>query len=152
MKARLKIRRKPGRKFFTKKDDIVKSTLKDLTRLARFGNKKRFGVYGLNFDYKYLFKIYNLQDGKDPYTGEELFVATRVKRKQDKIARPPNLISIDRIDSTLPYQKGNIQLVTYLTNLTKSNLSNKDLFKRAQLISKRLYVYYGKTARLKKLR
>lgn len=41
--------------------------------------------------------------------------------------RVPTNLSIDRIDSALPYTKSNVQLVCYQVNLMKSELSQSQL-------------------------
>ena len=46
--------------------------------------------------------------------------------------------SIDRIDSSKGYIKNNIQLVGWIVNQAKSDLSNKEFIEMAHLISKNM--------------
>lgn len=48
--------------------------------------------------------------------------------------RKPNAPSIDRIDSSKGYIKGNIQIVTWAYNTAKHDRSDEDLFRLAELI------------------
>ena len=70
---------------------------------------------------EYILDLYNLQNGKCALSGVEL---TFIK-VNDGIKIHTNL-SIDRIDSNLGYQIGNIQLVCAIVNIMKSTLSSSE--------------------------
>jgi len=77
---------------------------------------------------EYLEDMYLSQDGKCAITG---LIMTTVRGQ--KIRCPLN-ISIDRIDSSLPYRKGNVQLVCSAVNLMKHDLTIDELKLFAKMI------------------
>lgn len=71
-----------------------------------------------NITFEDLINIYNEQEGKCNLTGEVLTF--------DKNNQSTN-ISIDRIDSNIGYEKGNIQLVCHYVNIMKWNKTIDEL-------------------------
>lgn len=63
------------------------------------------------------------QSGKCPYTGIELVHPTSKKGFKDKI----RTASLDRIDSTKGYIKGNIQFVSMCINYFKNNMTHEQM-------------------------
>jgi hypothetical protein len=60
------------------------------------------------------------------YTGRELNLETTADRLDS--------LSIDRLDSSLPYQKGNVVLTTWRINRAKSDLSYDEFIAVCRLI------------------
>lgn len=71
-----------------------------------------------NIDYKYLLDIYNKQQGKCFYSG----LAMKIKGNKDY-----NTLSIDRVDSSKGYVKGNVVFCLNSINMLKSNHDLKDI-------------------------
>lgn len=69
------------------------------------------------------------QSGVCPYTGWNLLL------KQGK--QVPNQASLDRIDSSKGYVKGNIQFVAYIANIAKSSYDDKTLFEFCKAVTER---------------
>lgn len=68
---------------------------------------------------EYLKKLYHQQDGRCFYTRKEIIPPYRYTRLFDK-----DILSVDRIDSSLGYVEGNICLVTKEINMMKQVLSH----------------------------
>lgn len=107
-------------------------------------NEDRFGFFGIDFDEHYLWEIYKKQKGRCIYTNKKFIVQTKHYVKKYKLQYSHDIISIDRIDSSKPYQKGNIQLVTSLFNKMKQDNSNKELFATYQEVYANRYRYFGR--------
>lgn len=67
-------------------------------------------------------KMYELQGGICIFSGDPLFIPDS---KHGKILSKGSNISIDRKDSSLPYQVGNIQIVDVDMNYAKQQLSDE---------------------------
>lgn len=139
-------------KHLKTKEDYVRSVLKDRFQGAKKRNRNDFGIETtetiLNVDY--LYEVYQSQGGRCVYTGVPLVAVSRMLRQKKKRSRENNFISIDRIDSSKPYQKGNIQFVTFLFNKMKQDNSNKQLFDI--LKSVKMFRYYGYLSRIRRVK
>ena len=97
---------------------------------ARFNhwetNAKNRGIeYSITKEY--VQSIFEKQNGKCAYTGIELSSPTSLKETKKEAGNPYN-ISLDRIDSSLGYKEGNVQLVCCWVNSSKGNMPDH-LFK-----------------------
>jgi hypothetical protein len=81
---------------------------------------KHRGKYAVTVTAKDLRALWDLQNGVCALSGVPM---TYTKGS----GRVPTNLSMDRIDSTLPYTAGNVQLVCYQANLMKSELSIEEL-------------------------
>lgn len=90
-----------------------------LSQSIRSGDKK----VGDDVDEEYLLEIWNRQKGKCPYSGQELVL----KPHRNRGARVPNQASVDRIDSSLGYVRGNIEFVSLIANLAKNIWTKQDV-------------------------
>jgi hypothetical protein len=85
-----------------------------------------------DIDLNYLYQLWENQFGICPYTG----IAMRHKSwkgKSDLI----NTASIDRIDSTKGYIKGNIQFVCMAINFMKNNMTHEQTVELCKIIAKK---------------
>jgi hypothetical protein len=84
------------------------------------------------------FKVGEKQGWKDPYSGDPLeFVRGGdygMTSNTGKSACNPFSCSIDRIDPKKDYVKGNIELVTTVTNMSKGNLSRKEYVEQCKKV------------------
>lgn len=70
-------------------------------------------------------ELWERQNGKCMYSGFELLLPTH---KEPLTKHKPWLVaSIDRIDSTLPYTKSNIQIISRTMNYAKNKMSHKEM-------------------------
>jgi len=70
-----------------------------------------------------LLELLKAQDNKDFYTGRELDL-TQVGNEQ--------AVSLDRLDSTKPYEKGNVVLTTWGINKAKQRLSVEEFVEQCK--------------------
>ena len=83
-------------------------------------------------DLEYLKKTWEDQKGICPYTGVEL---TLPKKSYGFSKVSTNNASIDRIDSSKGYLKGNIQFVSYAINLAKFTFQHDEMIEFCKTIS-----------------
>jgi len=81
--------------------------------------------------YEYVMQLWNTQNGLCAVSG--LPMSTKVGSRKSRLLR--NIASIDRIDSRLPYQPGNLQLVCWWVNHWKSNMSMPNFYKAVKSIA-----------------
>jgi hypothetical protein len=89
---------------------------------ARLKNKEK----GLDIDLtkEYLKNLYESQNGECTLTGLKMDLP-RTTQDAD-IKKSPIKASLDRIDSDLPYQMGNVQFVCYSANMAKNDFTQKE--------------------------
>lgn len=78
---------------------------------------------GEDVDEDYLLEIWNRQGGKCPYSGQEMIL----KPHRNRGIRVPNQASVDRIDSSLGYVRGNIEFVSLIANMAKNIWTKQDV-------------------------
>ena len=75
---------------------------------------------------KFLKELWEKQDGKCPYTGWKLKQMKDTSHK-NQLPKTPDRASLDRIDSSKGYVKGNVQFVSYMAQNAKNEFSDKEL-------------------------
>ncbi len=116
-------------KFYREGDEETKQKIRhirqNLNRAACRPNPREISI-----SLDEIYKVGEKQGWKDPYSGDDLeFVRGGnygMTSNTGKSACNPLSCSIDRIDPKKDYVKGNIELVTAVTNMSKGNLSRKD--------------------------
>jgi hypothetical protein len=78
-----------------------------------------------------LIDVWDLQAGKCVYTKVDLVLPTDKGRNNTIYTA-----SLDRIDSSLPYEKGNIQFISIGANYLKGSMSHEDMIVLCKIISK----------------
>ena len=96
-------------------------TLKQLTTQIK-SRAKRFGME-FDLDYDYLHELMVAQNYRCAKTNEELVPS--IGGSTRTVAR--HTLSVDRIDSSVGYVRGNVQLVTYHYNIAKNRFSEEEL-------------------------
>jgi hypothetical protein len=85
-------------------------------------NKARSRHHVVDITADYLIELLEHQQSRCAYTGLPMYLPTSTKSCEDKRL----CASLDRIDSTLPYTKGNVQWVVVPINLMKNTMSDQD--------------------------
>ena len=85
-----------------------------------------------NISIEYLKEIWEKQEGICPYLGIKLTINTYGKIKKD----PVTSASLDRIDSSKGYIKGNIQWISRSMNYLKNDMTNQQVLEVIELIYK----------------
>jgi len=70
---------------------------------------------------EFLQKLWDKQDGRCAITGIVLVKPKFMIKKQ------PNTASLDRIDSSLGYNRDNVQFVAYSANMAKSDFTEEQI-------------------------
>lgn len=83
--------------------------------------------FKFNIDEKYLLKVYKIQKGRCAYTHKKLLIYTEYERRKLKHFFHPAKASVDRIDPSKGYIKGNVQLVSLRFNAIKNDLNNNEM-------------------------
>jgi len=96
-------------------------------------NKNRAKKWFNDFDVKYLKEIWDKQNGKCPFTGWNMILPKNVSGHR---ARNIRNASVDRIDSSKGYLKGNIQFVCFTANIAKNNYSEEELIEFCEAVAK----------------
>jgi len=117
---------------------IVSERLKFLRQnLARAANRPKPQTITVTIDYVYV--VGEKQNWCDPFTGEALEFQRGgdwgSKNAFGTGASNPLSCSIDRIDSSKGYVKGNIQLVTAKTNVAKGNMNNAEFIEYCKKVA-----------------
>lgn len=96
---------------FSEEELFLFSKLKNLVTKARLRTKE----FDPEVDWEYLFDLWSDQNGLCVYSGLPLSVE----------ANHPHTISLDRIDSSKGYVRGNLQLVSATVNRMKQEFSEE---------------------------
>ena len=86
----------------------------------------------VNIDLNYLKEIWDKQQGICPYSGVTLVLNSSKKRYKDKRYNA----SLDRIDSTKGYIKGNVQFISCSLNFMKAELTHGETVELCKQIAK----------------
>lgn len=79
----------------------------------------------IDIDQVYLKQLWESQDGICPYTGIKMILPKNTKEHQS--IRSLKKASLDRIDSSKGYLKGNVEFVCYAINMAKNSFTRKDM-------------------------
>lgn len=104
-----------------KSNNELSHTFRPLLSRCKSTAKKKNLDFDLDLDY--LYSLWIRQDGKCIYTGSKLTPLSWHEGSKDKT----NTASLDRIDSSKGYIKGNIQFVSTIANYAKNTFSHKDM-------------------------
>ena len=105
------------------------------SRLNHSKSKSYRGIT-LEIDYKFLYELYQRQEGKCAISGLPMTYNVGAGRNHYNI-------SIDRIDSTKGYTKDNVQLVCAQVNMMKAEMTMEELYIFCENIVDNKRNYYG---------
>ena len=111
-----------------KRKDERETSLEHKLKHACRNSKQRALEKGWGFDIDYLFlmELWDKQEGRCALSGREMTLAgTRLSNK----------ISIDRIDSSIGYIKGNVQLLAAIVNYMKMDMKEEDFISLCKEVS-----------------
>ena len=80
-----------------------------------------------DIDVEYLKKLWDTQRGICPYTNLEMTLPKNTLEYHSKRSRCPKRASLDRIDSSRGYIKGNVEFVCYAINLAKNSFTREEM-------------------------
>jgi len=107
------------KKFILKqKEDNKYLILKEFLRRIKRRDKRK--CVSSNLDYEYLVELWEKQKGICPYSGNIMTL---------QFEMTPYTASLDRIDSSLPYLKNNVEFVCVAVNYAKSTFSKEEMKK-----------------------
>lgn len=107
-----------------------------INRTRQSDTIKRYGISDL--DVKYLKNLWNFQKGRCGYTGV-LMILPKSTGEYDRVHSVKKL-SLDRIDSSKGYLKGNVHFVCIGMNLAKRNLPHNEMLSLIQDIKLETFV------------
>jgi hypothetical protein len=87
----------------------------------------------LNLTLEDLKEQWDKQSGKCPYTGWRLKIMDTTSHK-DSLPLTPDRASLDRIDSSKGYIKGNIQFVSFMAQMAKNRFAPDDVIKFCEAV------------------
>lgn len=98
---------------------------------ARSRSKSRSEVTDLTLEY--LKEIWENQNGLCPYTNIKMEMP-RSSQDED-IKKSPTKLSLDRIDPSIGYIKGNVEFVCYCINVMKNDFTKQEMIDFIKLIN-----------------
>ncbi len=102
-------------------------------QIKKSKNKNKSNHRPITLDY--LKKLWEKQKGRCAYTNIKLKLFTLSKSRYVKPMKDDiRHASLDRIDSTKPYKRGNVQFVCWPINLAKNSISNRQMKRLIRLI------------------
>ena len=105
---------------YTRQSDSLsnfRSYMKNIIKNSKYRNKE------YDVDLKYLKDLWESQNGICPFTNKKLLIRTH----SNKDKKNPYQASIDRIDNTKGYIKGNIRFVSLMFNYARNNFSDNEV-------------------------
>ena len=86
-----------------------------------------------NLTLEYLKELWEKQNGRCSYTGWKLKNLPNLSYA-NQLPLTPDRASLDRIDSSKGYVKGNVQYVSYMAQCAKHEFTEKDLYKFCEAV------------------
>lgn len=110
-----------------RENSSVEKILRNRLSTSKTSSKLRYPDFDFNIDIEYLLDLYNQQDGKCFYSGRKMLLKKGYWET----------VSIDRIDSSQGYIKGNVNLVCAVINFMKTDLPHEGFIEIAHSIAKK---------------
>lgn len=94
-------------------------------KMMKYPNRCRNRPHTIDFGLEYLKEIWELQDGICPLSGIKMVLRTHTNCSKSLMA--PYSASIDRIDNSIGYVKGNIRFVCHMANIARNRYSDEEV-------------------------
>lgn len=114
----------------TRQPDIY-SNFRWYLKCVRQHSKKRGHTYDIDLDY--LKNLWEIQQGICPFTKQKLELRTHTSTSTAN----PYSASLDRIDNTKGYIKGNVRFVALIFNYARNTFTDSDVIKFCQQVTER---------------
>ena len=102
------------------------SPFRYFVKVLKNENRSEKRILGQNeLDVVYLKQLWEAQKGKCPITGWDLELPFGAVGWKTKLGA--KRASLDRIDNTKGYEKGNVRFVSYMANIARNEMSDKEL-------------------------
>ena len=117
-------------------DNLITGSQPDIYSQFRWHlrNAKRRKKYECLITLEHLKCLWEQQEGKCPYTGWELKNLATMNYS-DQLPLTPDRASLDRIDSSKGYIKGNVQFVSYMAQCAKNRFGEEDLINFCEAVT-----------------
>lgn len=119
------------------KHGSLRYKLTSLNRHARNRCKARCLPYDI--DYTYLLELWNKQEGRCALTNIDMETGSSIPRK-------PFTVSVDRIEPSRGYTKGNVRLVCLIVNVSLGDFGEEAFRQMAEAYLSRLTLQHDKTS------
>jgi hypothetical protein len=106
----------------------IESYFRKYVRSAK--NRGKFAGISVN----YLVELWDRQGGKCPFSGVDLVLKTY----KEKGPTAPYTASLDRIDSSRPYEEGNVRFVSTIANLAMNTWGEQELINFCKSVNSNL--------------
>jgi hypothetical protein len=92
-----------------------------------------------NLSKDFLYELYEKQKGNCYYTGKKMVlkIYSGIKPNRENIEKFKDYLTIDRLDSSKGYEKGNVALCTLKVNTAKGSLNYDEFLQIANFVKKR---------------
>jgi hypothetical protein len=113
-------------------EDFMKAELEVANdRTKKYNRKHPNNIREFTITVAFLVELFAKQDGKCALTGCPMKTNSHRDDRPDDMRCNPDKMSIDRIDSKRGYTKDNVQLLTWITNSEKMNMTNEQFLQRS---------------------
>jgi len=131
-------------KVYAKKQQIKLEDTGDYKVFLQWKRRKvQASARGRNIEFNlskdFLYELYEKQKGNCYYTGKKMVlkIYSGIKPNRENIQLFKDYLTIDRLDSSKGYEKGNVALCTLKVNTAKGSLSYDEFLQIANFVKKR---------------
>jgi hypothetical protein len=87
----------------------------------------------IDFDIEYLKEVWDSQDGICPFAGVKMSLRTMKDSLKSRVT--PYSASVDRIDNSVGYVRGNIRFVCHMANIARNKYSDEQVIEFCRLVA-----------------
>lgn len=127
------LKKNTGRGKWLRNKDIYSQFRYHLNNAKRHSNNKNI----IDLDLEYLKFLWENQNGKCAVTGIDLEIK-HIHTKKQRTNKSPYQASLDRIDNSKGYIKGNVRFVCYMFNIARNNFSDHDVLEFCKKVMEKM--------------